>query len=335
MTPAPLLEVHALTVTAHRGQHGVAVVKDVSLALSAGQALGLVGESGSGKTTVLRAVLGLLPPGLHVEGGSVVFEGTDLVSLKERQLRKVRGRHVGAVWQDPLAALDPVMRVGGQVAEAVRAHRRIDRASAREEADKLMKLVDLPDIERTARAYPHELSGGQRQRVVIASAIAGEPKLLLADEPTTALDVTVQDQVLGLLEGLRCELDLALLLVTHDLAVVDQVCELVAVMYAGRIVETGPVDEVFGSPRHPYTAALLAASPSIDRPGVLPGGIPGTAASEVTMTGCAFAPRCPRAGEVCTVHVPEGKGPAGHTVACHFPLAAHAVPCSALEARHA
>ena len=167
-----------------------------------GRPWGSLASPGSGKTTVLRAVLGLLPPGLHVEGGSVVFEGTDLVSLKERQLRKVRGRRVGAIWQDPLAALDPVMRVGAQVAEAVRAHRRIDRASAHEEADKLMKLVDLPDIERTARAYPHELSGGQRQRVVSSSAIAGEPKLLLADEPTTALDVTVQDQVLGLLEGL-------------------------------------------------------------------------------------------------------------------------------------
>jgi oligopeptide/dipeptide ABC transporter ATP-binding protein len=337
MTGAKLLEVRALTVSAHRGHRRALVVKDVDLDLAAGQVLGLVGESGSGKTTVLRAVLGLLPPGLRLDSGSVQVEGTELVGLKERQLRKVRGQHVGAVWQDPLAALDPVMRVGDQVAEAVRAHRRTSPAAALQQAKALMKLVDLPDIERTSRAYPHELSGGQRQRVVIATAIAGEPRLLLADEPTTALDVTVQDQVLSLLEDLRARLGLALLLVTHDLAIVHQVCELVAVMYAGRIVEKGPVRDVFASPRHPYTEALLGASPSIELPGVLPGGIPGSAASEVALSGCAFVPRCPRAGSACRSGAPRLEGADGHAVACHCPVEApRAVAAAdAREVRHA
>ena len=329
MTGVNLLSVRALTVSAHRGHRRALVVKDVDLDLGAGQVLGLVGESGSGKTTVLRAVLGLLPPGLCLDSGSVCLEGAELVGLTERQLRKVRGRQIGAVWQDPLGALDPVMRVGSQVAEAVRANRAMSRAAALQQAKALMKLVDLPDVERTSRAFPHELSGGQRQRVVIASAIAGEPRLLLADEPTTALDVTVQDQVLSLLEGLRSRLGLALLLVTHDLAIVHQVCDLVAVMYAGRIVEEGPVGDVFASPRHPYTAALLDASPSIELPGVLPGGVPGSVASEVALSGCAFAPRCPRVGSACRSEVPRLGGNGGHAVACHFPIEAlRAVPAA-------
>jgi oligopeptide/dipeptide ABC transporter ATP-binding protein len=235
------------------------------------------------------------------------------------------------VWQDPLTCLDPVMRVGEQIAEAVRAHQRGDRGAAQARALDLMRQVELPQVSRTYRRYPHELSGGQRQRIVIATAIAARPRLLLADEPTTALDVTVQDQVLSLLARLRAELGLALLLVTHDLAVVAETCARVAVMYAGRIVEAGPVGAVFASPRHPYTAGLLRAAPSLDRIGARPQGIGGSPAAHAVAQGCAFAPRCSRADSTCTQQTPSLAPPAaaaaGQLAACHHPLsAADAVP---------
>ena len=317
MKELSLLEIRQLNVTVRRGCHYVPIVKDVDLEVPERRSVGLVGESGSGKTTVLRSVLGLLPPNVHLASGTVAFEGSELTSCSERQLRQVRGARIGVVWQDALAALDPVMRVGDQIAEVVRAHRSVDRQGAMESAKQLMRQVDLPEVERMYNAYPHQLSGGQRQRVVIASAIAAKPRLLLADEPTTALDVTVQDQVLALLEDLRSELGLALLIVTHDLAIVDQSCDIVAVMYAGRIVEDGPVREVFSSPRHHYTAALLRASPSIDRPGVLPKGVPGAAASEVALRGCAFASRCLEADAICFETTPELTGSTSHRAACH------------------
>ena len=324
MTRSSLLSVRDLCVnmrSATRGGAGpVPVVQDVSLDVPPGGALGLVGESGSGKTTTLRAILRLLPAAARITGGRVMFDGQDLARAADRQLRGIRGGQIGVIWQDPLACLDPVMRVGEQIAEAVRAHQPVSRAAARIRALDLMRQVELPDVNRICRRYPHELSGGQRQRVVIATAVAASPRLLLADEPTTALDVTVQDQVLTLIARLRAELSLALLLVTHDLAVVAQTCDRVAVMYAGRIVETGPVSSVFGAPRHHYTRGLLRAAPSLDQPGVLPEGIAGTPAASAAAVGCAFAPRCAHADEVCLTATPVLSGATEHLAACYHPV---------------
>ena len=323
MSP-PLLSIEGLTVVVRGSAPPLPVVRDVDLEVGAAQALGLVGESGSGKTTLLRAILRLLPPGLQRTSGRVVFEGQDLAQVDRPRLREIRGGQIGVIWQDPLAALDPVMRVGEQIAETLRAHSSSDASAAREAALQLMRLVELPDPERMLRVYPHELSGGQRQRVVIASAVATEPRLLLADEPTTALDVTVQDQVLRLIARLRRDLRLGLLLVSHDLAVVGQTCERVAVMYAGRIVETGLVRDVFAAPRHHYTAGLLAAAPDVDRPGVRPLGIPGTPPSAAAELGCAFAPRCPAADDTCRAVTPPLEGGREHLAACHHPLTGRA-----------
>jgi peptide/nickel transport system ATP-binding protein len=324
LTAAPLLSVRELGVSMGSGAAALRVVADLDLDVFPGEALGLVGESGSGKTTTLRAVLRLLPAAGRVTSGQVMFGGLDLLRAPPRQLRSIRGGQIGVVWQDPLTFLDPVMRAGEQIAEVVRAHLPGDRAGAQARALDLMRQVELPEVGRTYRRFPHELSGGQRQRVVIAAAIAAGPRLLLADEPTTALDVTVQDQVLSLLARLRADLGLALLLVTHDLAVVAKTCERVAVMYAGRIAETGPAGAVFTSPRHHYTAGLLRAAPSLDRIGVRPQAISGSPAAHTVERGCAFAPRCPRADRICAEVtpplVPQPAGIAGHLAACHHPL---------------
>jgi oligopeptide/dipeptide ABC transporter ATP-binding protein len=322
VTEEPLLSVRGLTVTMPSVEGPVTVVKDLDLQIGRGQALGLVGESGCGKSTTLLSILGLLPRGASVVGGEVRLEGHDLVGLDERTMRTVLGPRIGVVWQDPLAALNPVMRVGEQIAEVVRAHGGLERRAAGRRAEELMRLVELPDVERLSASYPHELSGGQRQRVVIAAAIAADPVLLLADEPTTALDVTVQDQVLALLARLRGELGLALLLVSHDLAVVGETCETVSIMYAGRIVETGSVSDVFAAPHHHYSAGLLAAAPDIGRPGTRPHGIPGAPPPTVALVSCAFAPRCPRADDLCQRELPILSGRSEHLAACHHPLAA-------------
>jgi oligopeptide/dipeptide ABC transporter ATP-binding protein len=316
---SPLLSARGLTI-AMRAQAGeVTVVRDVDLDIAPGEAVGLVGESGSGKTSTLRAMLRLLPAAGRIVSGSVTFDGRDLLRAGAGELRRIRGARIGVIWQDPMTSLDPLMRVGEQIAETVRAHGSLGRAGARRRARELMAMAELGEPDMLYSAYPHQLSGGQRQRVVIACAVAAGPALLLADEPTTALDVTTQDQILALIARLRAELGLALLLVTHDLAVVAGSCERVAVMYAGRIVETGPVAEVFGRPRHHYTAGLLAAMPSVDRPGVLPRGIPGTSAAQASSAGCSFAPRCPRADRVCLAETPSLVG-SGHAAACHHPL---------------
>ena len=318
-TPA-LLHIEGLSVAMPGPRGRVPVVDGVSLDLPEGRSLGVVGESGSGKTTTLRAILGLLPPGGRATAGRVEFDGEDLLRAGERRLRQVRGGQIGVIWQDPQAALDPVMRVGDQIAEAVHAHALSNWSVSRRRAKELMRLVELPDVDRTFRTFPHQLSGGQRQRVVIASAIAGNPRLLLADEPTTALDVTVQDQVLSLIGRLRADLHVALLLVSHDLAVVGEACDDVAVMYAGRVIERGPAASVFSAPRHYYTVGLLAAAPQVDRPGVRPSSIPGTPAVGVVRRGCAFAPRCPAASEDCVAATPQLGGEGAHQVACHHPL---------------
>ena len=243
------------------------VVRGVSLAVERGEIFGLVGESGSGKTLTALAILGLLPPNARVTSGSVELQGAegtvDLLALGPRELRRVRGGRIGLVFQEPATALNPAYTLGFQIVEAVRAHRTLSRHEARDEAVRLLDRVALPDARRRLDDYPHQLSGGQRQRVMIAMALAGGPDLLLADEPTTALDVTLQAQILELLEDLRRDLGLSVLLITHDLGVVAETCDRVAVMHAGEIVEEAAVEALFRAPAHPYTRALLAAVPRL------------------------------------------------------------------------
>ncbi|HEX5716804.1 MAG TPA: ABC transporter ATP-binding protein [Thermoanaerobaculia bacterium] len=267
-----LLEIDGLEVAFPAAGGWVPAVRGVSLSIGRGEIVGLVGESGSGKSLTALSVLQLLPPRARV-AGSIRLEArpgeetSDLLAAPEREIRRVRGRRIGIVFQEPSTALDPVWPVGFQVAEAVRAHRKLSRREAREEVVRLLDLVALADARRRLDDYPHQLSGGQRQRVLIAMALAAGPDLLLADEPTTALDVTIQAQILELLESLRTGLGLSVLLITHDLAVVAETCDRMAVMHAGRIVEEGKVEDVFRAPSHPYTRQLLAAVPRL-------GGLP-------------------------------------------------------------
>jgi oligopeptide/dipeptide ABC transporter ATP-binding protein len=277
------------------------VVLDATFEVRRGEVVGLVGESGSGKTMTALALLRLTPPGARLSG-QVLLDGVDLLALPERRLRRVRGARVAMVFQEPMSALNPVYTVGFQIAEAVRAHRAVGRREARREAAWLLDRVAVADAARRLGDYPHQLSGGQRQRVMIAMALASGPDLLLADEPTSALDVTVQAQILELLDGLRRDLGLAVLLITHDLGVVAESCDRVLVMYAGQIVEQAPVGDLFARPAHPYTRGLLAALPRLGQRvprgqlPTLPGRVPDPGDRP---GGCAFHPRCPEVMEVC------------------------------------
>ncbi len=294
-----LLRVSHLTVRLQGPQGEAELLSDVSLHLRRGEVLGLVGESGCGKSITAAAVIGLLPPAARVAAGSVRLGHTELVGMKESLARQVRGRRIGMVFQDAAAALSPVHTVGRQLVDAVRAHSALDAKQARARAVALLEMVGVPDAERRLDDYPHQFSGGMAQRVVIAGALACEPELLIADEPTTALDVTIQAQVLDLLMDLRQRLGMSILLITHDLGVVADACDRVAVMYAGQMVETGPVREVLAHPRHPYTAALLAAMPRSGAGTALatiPGRVPPAWAWPA---GCRFHPRCPHAVEAC------------------------------------
>jgi oligopeptide/dipeptide ABC transporter ATP-binding protein len=289
-----LLEVRDLTIRTD----AVTLVDAVSFDLPASGSMALVGESGSGKTLTLKALMKLLPRGVTASG-SVRLDGTELLDMGERELSSIRGAKVAFVSQDPLSALNPVRRVGTQIAEGLRLHLGMSPAAARARSLELMRLVGLPDPETTARRYPHQLSGGQRQRVMIASALSCDPQLILCDEPTTALDVTVQAQVLRLLAQACADLDMAMVFVSHDLAVVRQLCTDLAVMYAGRLVETGAVTEVFDEPRHAYTASLLRALPDVDRP-IAPRPILGEPADpREPPSGCRFHPRCPVVQSEC------------------------------------
>ena len=262
--------------------------------------MGLVGESGCGKSMTLRAILGLLPKPGQITGGEVLFSGENLVTAKTGRLRDVRGRHIGIIFQEPMTALNPVMRVGDQIAEGPLAHLGHSRSEARAQALELMRRVGIPDPHKRMRAYPHELSGGMRQRVMIAIALACKPQLLLCDEPTTALDVTIQDQILKLLAALRRDFGVSVVFVTHDLAVVAETCDRVAVMYAGQVVETGTVDEVFRRPRHPYTLGLLRSVPQFDVLRHSLDSIPGQPPDLVKPpSGCRFHSRCPYAQDDC------------------------------------
>jgi len=298
----------------------VAAVHGVSFELARGRRTGLIGESGSGKTVTALAIMGLLPDGLHA-GGTAMYGAEDLLALPEDRLCELRGDRLAMIFQEPMTALNPVMRVGDQVAEPLRVHRGLSRSQAHGEAQTLLERVQIPDAAEKMRAYPHQLSGGQRQRAMIAMAMACSPDLLIADEPTTALDVTVQAQVLQLLNRLVDEEGATLLLITHDLPVVAQVCDEVMVMYGGRIVEVGETEEVFERPRHPYTHGLVEAIPPLDRElpdrhlRAIPGTVPGLGEFP---SGCPFRTRCPRADEVC-LEMPAMPGD-GHAAACWHPV---------------
>jgi peptide/nickel transport system ATP-binding protein len=296
------------------------IVEDVDLDLREGEVLGLVGESGSGKTVTCRALARLLPRGLRIAAGSVRFDGRDLARLGEAEMRKVRGVEIAMIFQNPSSHLDPVMRIGDQIAESVRYHEGASMAEGRARAVELLRQVGIPDPTRRVDAYPHEFSGGMRQRAMIAIALACNPKLLIADEPTTALDVTVQAQVLRLLLDLRDRLGLAILLVTHNLGVVAQTCDSLAVIYAGRVMERGATRELLRTPAHPYTEALLKCQPGSAKPAALLPAIPGQPPSASAFPdGCRFHPRCPRAAAQCQERRPELRPlDRERMAACHF-----------------
>jgi len=304
----PLLEVTDLR-TYFETEDGVArAVDGVSFAIERGEVLGIVGESGSGKSVTSLSIMGLIPepPGRIMPGSSIRLRGRDLVGLPPSEMRRIRGNDIAMIFQEPMTSLNPVYPVGDQIAEAVRVHRPVSKRDARARAVELLRLVGIPAPEQRAADYPHQLSGGMRQRVMIAMALACEPDLLIADEPTTALDVTIQAQILELLAGLRERLGMAILLITHDLGVVAEVCDRVVVMYAGRVMEQGSVRQIFENPRHPYTRVLLRAIPRLgertDRLAVIPGNVPSPAEWP---HGCRFHPRCPYGWELCVQAEPE------------------------------
>ncbi len=315
-TGTAVLDVRNLSVAIDTPLGLIHPVRDVSFAVCAGETLAIVGESGSGKSLTGLALLGLLPAVAHVSQGSAWLQGHNLLRLTEARFRGMRGGALSMIFQDPLSSLNPVHRIGAQIAEAMHSHYAVSNHEAKEETVALLKRVGMPDPEGRARAYPHELSGGMRQRAMIAMAIANDPRLLIADEPTTALDVTIQAQVLDLLADLRHELGMGLVFITHSLPVVSEIADRVLVMYAGEIVEQGPIREIFAAPLHPYTAALLQSAPRDD--GTLPIGIPGTVPLPHDMPpGCVFAPRCTMRIALCEAqHPPLTDVAAGRATRC-------------------
>ena len=300
MTDA-LLRVDGLTTRFATERGEVTAVDDVSFSIGRGEIVGLVGESGCGKSVTAASVMRLLDERYTSYSGSVVLEGNDLLAMSDRRMRRERGNTVSMVFQDPMTALNPVFTVENQLIEAIRAHRTISKAEARETALRLLNEVGIPDAENRMRAYPHQLSGGMRQRVVIAMALSSQPRLLIADEPTTALDVTIQSQILELMLSLRAEYETGVVLITHDLGVVAQTCDRVLVMYLGQIIEDASVNDLFAQLHHPYTRGLLGATPSVDSDAddeleVIPGRVPSL---HDVPTGCRFADRCRFVTEQC------------------------------------
>jgi peptide/nickel transport system ATP-binding protein len=304
---SPLLEIRNLGVhyITARGARVNRAVDEVSLSLDAGETLGIVGESGSGKTTLALSLLRLLPTAARFVSGEVIFEGRDLLTLSDKEMRKVRGQRIAMILQDPLASLNPLFTIGNQVAEPLRVHEHASRKSAWARACELLRSVKIPAPEARVKEYPHQMSGGMRQRIVGAIGISCEPRLLIADEPTTSLDLTIQAQYLNLLRELQQAHGLALIFITHNLGIVAKMCDRVAVMYAGRMVEAGPVKEIFDTPAHPYTRALLESIPRMGdsrrRLTAIDGQPPDLAALP---TGCAFHPRCPDVMDRCREEAP-------------------------------
>ncbi len=304
----PLLSVEDLRVTFTRhGEEPFTAVDGVSFEVRAGQTVGLVGESGCGKSVTSLALMGLLPERGNTVEGSAVYEGVDLLGLSPQDMRDRRGRDIAMIFQDPLSSLNPVVSIGVQVTEVMERHRGMRRKEAMPKAEELLDRVGIPDPRARLKNYPHQLSGGMRQRALIAMALACEPRLLIADEPTTALDVTIQAQILALLKELVQETGTALIMITHDLGVVAGLCDEVNVMYAGRIVERGDRHSLFAQPRHPYTAGLLHSIPRLDAPrGEQLNPIPGSVSDNLPWgSSCAFAPRCPHRLDVCTEKTPR------------------------------
>ena len=287
-----VLKVRNLRVSFDTFAGTVHAIRDVSFVLRRGETLALVGESGSGKSVTCRAIMRLLARNAHIDGGEILFEGENLFQKSAREMRRIRGGDIAMIFQDPMTALDPTMKIGRQIAETVTLHRRVSRAQARARALELLELVGIEEPERRYHQYPHEFSGGQRQRIVIAIALAADPKVLIADEPTTALDVTMQAQILELLRDLQKKTGTSVIFITHDLGVVANVADRVAVMYAGKIIEIGMADEVFYDPRHPYTWGLLASMPTLETGGETLYAIPGVPPTLIDLPqGDAFAPR--------------------------------------------
>ena len=320
-THVPVLEVSDLDIEI-RGVNGAfAVVSDMSFSVRAGETLCIVGESGCGKSMTALSLLRLLPEAATIAGGKVLIEGQDFLAMDQRQVEDFRGEKIAMIFQEPLTALNPVLRIGEQIAESVRQHRKCNRREADARAVDVLRLVQMPDPERRASQFPHELSGGMRQRAMIALALACDPKIIIADEPTTALDVTIQAQILGLISDLQKRLGTAQILITHDLGVVSEVADRVIVMYAGRKVEEASIYDLFDRPFHPYTIGLMGAVPGAgassgagDRLADIPGTVPPL---WNLPKGCAFAPRCPGASARCLEERPpfEEKRP-GHWAAC-------------------
>jgi oligopeptide/dipeptide ABC transporter ATP-binding protein len=328
MSADPLLQIDRLVTLFKTPRGDVRAVDGVSLGVERGQTVCIAGESGCGKSVTALSVMGLLPDSAQVEGGTIRFNGVDLLSLPPAERRALRGRSMAMIFQEPMTALNPVLTVGHQIAEVFAIHATANRREAREKVLALLRKVKIPDAERRYDEYPHQMSGGMKQRVMIAMALANRPELLIADEPTTALDVTIQAQVLHLLKELQRELGTGIVFVTHDLAVVAEIADRVVVMYGGRVVEQGGVVDVLEHPAHPYTVGLLGARP---RPGqtrhdghrlnVIPGTVPSPL---VHIDGCRYRTRCPRAQQRCSDEVPLLAGVArgaddGHAAACHFP----------------
>lgn len=332
---APLLRVDSLQTHFNTRDGTVRAVDGVSFEVRAGETLAVVGESGCGKSVTAMSILRLLPmPPARIAGGRIEFEGRNLLDLSETEMRQVRGNLISMIFQEPMTSLNPVLTIGKQVAEALVLHRGLTDKEAMVQATQMLRKVQIPEAERRLHQYPHELSGGMRQRVMIAMALACGPRLLIADEPTTALDVTIQAQILELMRGLGRETGAAIILITHDLGVVAEMAQRVVVMYAGRKVEEAPVQALFEEPRHPYTVGLLGSMPHLGGSLATPEGeqprrlveIPGMVPSlKQTMSGCLFAPRCPNASAQCQREVPPLKGYGdGHWAACWNPVLAAA-----------
>ncbi|HEY3717154.1 MAG TPA: ABC transporter ATP-binding protein [Jatrophihabitantaceae bacterium] len=322
MTPSArqreeLLEVKDLRTHFKTRSGLVRAVDGVSFDIATGSSVGIVGESGSGKSVTSLSIMRLIEPPGFIASGQILFKGRDLVNLSEREVRAVRGRDVALVFQDPMSALNPVYPVGKQVAEALQAHQDLSRRAAMDRAVELLSMVGISAPGRRVHEYPHKLSGGMRQRVTIAMALANEPDLLILDEPTTALDVTIQAQILDLIRDLRQRVNTSVLLITHDIGVVAEMCEQVVVMYGGRVMERGPVAQVIDTPRHPYTAGLLTSVPTPQMKGRRLNTIGGAVPNPLQMPpGCPFQPRCPKAMDICST-MPELKDAGdGGQVAC-------------------
>jgi peptide/nickel transport system ATP-binding protein len=325
---AALLQISQLSTGL--GQNGPIILDAVSLALHSGEILGVVGESGSGKSMLALSLMGLLPPPIQVRQGQARLQGQDLLALPPPALRQLRGKDISMIFQEPMTSLNPVMRIGRQIAEVLRWHHTMSDAQARQAGIELLGRVEMPNPGRQIDAYPHELSGGMRQRVMIAMALAGRPRLLIADEPTTALDVTIQAQILALIRRIQRDEGMSVLLITHDLGVIAEMCDRVAVMYAGRVVEQGSVMDIFDRPAHPYTRGLLASRPRMSAGdewlSTIEGTVPGVGQLPA---GCSFAPRCPHAGAACQSRPELREVSPQHQAACVN--AASAAPLGALS----